>query len=219
MSSVVTRTRVSSDLSRLRRRRQPVLLGLWESDPYVSVQRPPVVVADPFRRGRITRFSVFTSVEALVAAGQTGWAEHHSESDETIRYIATELLPICTVMATESVEVSPLESDLASPASRRCSSPCRCSAGSSAVAPSTSRPTSCAASSAASSTCSHRSPCGRPNRYSVGHHARARRSAAEPVAVMAESATTSVQGPGTERSTPPAPRPSLEARTAPLKEL
>jgi excisionase family DNA binding protein len=77
--------------------RRPLLLGLWESDPDpgVSVTRPLLVSADPFRRiGRTTRFSVFVSLSSLRAALVTGWSQDENSLGETIRCLSPPLLPI-----------------------------------------------------------------------------------------------------------------------------
>lgn len=74
--------------------RQPLLLGLWDSDPLVRVQRPVVVAADPRRReGRTTRFSVFMNLASLQAAADAAWAEHRNDDGELLRYAVPERLP------------------------------------------------------------------------------------------------------------------------------
>lgn len=63
----------------------PLLLGLWESDEIVTVPRPVVVSADPFRRsGRNTRFSVFVGLDALMEGAAKGWSEGHNTEGELI---------------------------------------------------------------------------------------------------------------------------------------
>jgi hypothetical protein len=78
-----------------RPQRDPMLLGLWETDSLVPVERPLVVSADPVRRfGRTTRFSVFVSLGALTNALDTGWSEEHNATGELIRCLAPSLLPL-----------------------------------------------------------------------------------------------------------------------------
>jgi hypothetical protein len=75
--------------------RYPLLLGLFEDDPELEVPRPLLVQADPVRRiGRVTRFSVFVSVNALREASATGWSEEISTSSEIIRCFTPPLLPV-----------------------------------------------------------------------------------------------------------------------------
>jgi hypothetical protein len=75
--------------------REPLLLGLWESDQLVDVERPLLVSADPYHRlGRTTRFSVFASMAALQAALLTGWEEGKSATGETIRCFVPPMLPL-----------------------------------------------------------------------------------------------------------------------------
>ena len=87
--------------------RYPLLLGLCEEDPYLSVPRPLLVQADPYRRvGRITRFSVFVNVASLVEAWTTGWSEDVTTSGEVIRCLAPPLLPVSiSAMRDEVVPV------------------------------------------------------------------------------------------------------------------
>jgi len=74
---------------------EPLLLGLWESDPLIDVSHPILVSADPHHRiGRTTRFSVFVGVGALTDALMWGWAEGTSTIDEQIRCMLPPLLPV-----------------------------------------------------------------------------------------------------------------------------
>jgi hypothetical protein len=75
--------------------RESLLLGLWESDDLVPVERPLLVSADPeHRAGRTTRFSVFVSMTVLQAALETGWAEGQNAAGESIRCFVPSLLPV-----------------------------------------------------------------------------------------------------------------------------
>ena len=73
--------------------RHPLLLGLWEDDPYLTVEQPILVCADPTLRGRTTRVSIFVTVSALLEASERGWSTYVSTSGETIRCIQPQLLP------------------------------------------------------------------------------------------------------------------------------
>lgn len=73
--------------------RTALLIGLWDDDPLLEVQRPVLVVADPVRRiGHETRFSVFADVEALLEATRTGWAEDVNADGERMTYLSPETL-------------------------------------------------------------------------------------------------------------------------------
>jgi len=75
--------------------RELLLLGLWETDEILSVDRPLLVSADPYHRvGRTTRFSVFASLSTLTAALATGWQEDTTTTGESIRCFAPPLLPL-----------------------------------------------------------------------------------------------------------------------------
>ena len=75
--------------------RRPLLLGLWETDPMVAVERPVLVSADPFHRvDRTTRFSVFVSTTTLRTALETGWSEGVNSVGESIRCFAPPLLAL-----------------------------------------------------------------------------------------------------------------------------
>jgi hypothetical protein len=76
------------------RQRQALLLGLWERDEHIDVTRPLLISADPIRRrDKTTRFSVFVSVENLLAALTGGWSEETKADGELVRCFAPELLP------------------------------------------------------------------------------------------------------------------------------
>jgi hypothetical protein len=84
--------------------RYPLLLGLCAEDPYLSVPRPLLVQADPYRRvGHTTRFSIFVSVAALTEAWVTGWSEDISTSGEAIRCLAPPLLPVSVSAVRDDV--------------------------------------------------------------------------------------------------------------------
>lgn len=75
--------------------RYPLLIGLWETDELLSVNRPLLVSADPIHRlDRNTRFSVFVSTNTLNAALRTGWAEDPNAIGETIRCFVPPLLSL-----------------------------------------------------------------------------------------------------------------------------
>lgn len=90
--------------------RQPLLLGLWESDSHVDVQSPVIVAADPRRReGRTTRFSVFVNLGSLVRATNTGWAEHRNDDGELLRY--TNPAAICDLLLADEDTTSTVPSE------------------------------------------------------------------------------------------------------------
>lgn len=75
--------------------RDLLLLGLWEGDPYVDVDQPLLVSADPMHRvGQRTRFSVFISLGMLLTALETGWGEDATSIGETMRAFLPPLLPL-----------------------------------------------------------------------------------------------------------------------------
>lgn len=75
--------------------RYPLLLGLWDSDPLVDVDRPVLVSADPLHRvGRTTRFSVFVSVSMLLRGLKAGWALDETSIGESMRCFLPPLLPL-----------------------------------------------------------------------------------------------------------------------------
>jgi hypothetical protein len=87
--------------------RHLLLLGLWEADEFVAVDRPLLVSADPIRRvGHTTRFSVFVSMNTLRVALHTGWAEDTTTSGETIRSFVPPLLPVS--FAADRDDAAPL---------------------------------------------------------------------------------------------------------------
>ena len=75
--------------------RDLLLLGLWESDPQVDVDKPLLVSADPMHRvGRTTRFSVFVSLSMLLRGLQAGWSEDETSIGESMRCFLPPLLPL-----------------------------------------------------------------------------------------------------------------------------
>src|SRR5262249_3073738 len=75
--------------------RDLLLLGLWETDPFVEVKRPLLVSADPMHRiGLRTRYSVFVRLAMLLSALETGWSEDQSSIGESMRCFQPELLPL-----------------------------------------------------------------------------------------------------------------------------
>lgn len=76
--------------------RVPLLVGVWETDADVAVERPVVALADPTLRVErtTTRFSVFQHLPSLVEAMHTGWVEHVNSSGERLLYVLPPLLPM-----------------------------------------------------------------------------------------------------------------------------
>lgn len=82
-----------------------MLLGAWESDPYIHVDETILVLADAERRiDHQTRVSVFVSVTALEQAQRTGWATHTSDSGEGMFYFRPEMLPVAAALSIAGVE-------------------------------------------------------------------------------------------------------------------
>ena len=75
--------------------RDLLLLGLWESDPLLEVERPLLVSADPVHRLDLrTRYSVFVSTTMLLTARENGWSEGENSTGEPIRCFLPPLLPL-----------------------------------------------------------------------------------------------------------------------------
>jgi hypothetical protein len=76
--------------------RIPLLVGVWEEDPDVVVERPVIALADPSLRAArtTTRFSVFQHLPSLIEAMHTGWVEHVNSRGERLRYLLPPLLPL-----------------------------------------------------------------------------------------------------------------------------
>lgn len=75
--------------------RDLLLLGLWDADPWVDVDRPLLMSADPFHRlGLNTRYSVFARLTMLRAGLESGWAEDESSTGELVRSFSPPLLPL-----------------------------------------------------------------------------------------------------------------------------
>jgi hypothetical protein len=75
--------------------RDLLLLGLWETDDLIAIERSLLVSADPFRRlGHTTRFSVFVSMTMLRAALDKGWSEGRNSVGEPMRCFVPSLLPL-----------------------------------------------------------------------------------------------------------------------------
>jgi hypothetical protein len=87
--------------------RLPLLVGVWEADPYVEVDRPVIALADPSIRAERTetRFSVFQHLPSLIEAMHTGWVEHVNSRDEIVRYLLPTLLPMAVSADIEKVTV------------------------------------------------------------------------------------------------------------------
>ncbi len=89
----------------------PLLLGVWEKDPLVSVGRPVLVAADPrIRVGLRTRHSIFPRLDSLRYASSHGWAEHYTKSDELLVAFHPELLG--TFVDSRSSDVVPSLSEM-----------------------------------------------------------------------------------------------------------
>lgn len=79
--------------------RVSLLLGAWVADQFVRTNNPVFALADAERRvDRVTRWSVFISLDALVEAEETGWSTHISGSGERIICFRPEL----TALAVEA---------------------------------------------------------------------------------------------------------------------
>lgn len=86
--------------------RLPLLIGLWEEDPYIEVPRPVLALSDATRReGLLTRHSVFQSVDALVAAATTGFASSVSDSDEQVLYFDPRLLGVASLARADDLQL------------------------------------------------------------------------------------------------------------------
>ena len=86
--------------------REPLLLGLWEHDDLLHVERPLLASADRApRQGLHTRYSVFVGLGTLLAAESAGWAETTSASGEVIRCFRPSLLPVSAMADIAKVPV------------------------------------------------------------------------------------------------------------------
>lgn len=86
--------------------REPLLLGLWETDRLIRVPRPLVVSADPWRRlDRTTRFSVFAYLSTLHTALEKGWHQDENATGEWIRCFVPSLLPLS--YAADQLDAAP----------------------------------------------------------------------------------------------------------------
>lgn len=82
-----------------------LLLGVWETDPYLPVRAPILVLADAERRvGHMTRVSIFAGLVALREAQQRGWATYFSDTGERILCFQPGLLPVAAAVAIAQVE-------------------------------------------------------------------------------------------------------------------
>lgn len=82
-----------------------LLLGVWESDPYIHVDKTVLVLAEAERRiGHETRVSVFVSLSGLEQAQRAGWATQHSDSGERMFFFRPELLPVAAALSISGVE-------------------------------------------------------------------------------------------------------------------
>lgn len=85
-----------------------VLVGLWESDSLVPVQRPVLACADAYHRlGLQTRHSVFFHVQTLQLAAVKGWAEDESSSEEKLYCLVPSLFPAYVDMLRSGVAIPP----------------------------------------------------------------------------------------------------------------
>lgn len=84
----------------------PLLMGLWDSDPHVPVGRPVLFAANPdIRRGKSTRFSVFSKLTSLVLASEKGWSEDVSSTGELLYAFNPKLLPAFVELSRNNVYV------------------------------------------------------------------------------------------------------------------
>jgi len=84
----------------------PLLIGLWDSDPLVLVRRPVLFAANPdIRRGKSTRFSVFSKLTSLVLASEKGWSEDVSSTGEVLYAFNPKLLPAFVELSRNKVYV------------------------------------------------------------------------------------------------------------------
>lgn len=73
----------------------PVLLGVWDNDPLVDVDRPVLLAADARRRvGSVTQASVFIPLAKLQEAARLGWSTYRSSTGEVIECLVPALLPV-----------------------------------------------------------------------------------------------------------------------------
>lgn len=102
--------------------RVPLLVGIWETDDQVAVERPVIALHDPMLRVERTqtRFSLFQHLPSLVEAMHAGWVEQVSASGERVLYVLPPLLPMAvgadlaeTVIPTAVVQAMVLGSGLA----------------------------------------------------------------------------------------------------------
>lgn len=85
--------------------RDSILLGVWESDDLIELERSVIALADARRReGRTTRWSAFLAVSSLVEAAETGWSSSVNDSDEDLFYFAPELLPVAVAAYLSKVK-------------------------------------------------------------------------------------------------------------------
>lgn len=84
-----------------------LLLGIWNHDKSETVSRPVLVAMQvtPERCQNPTRQSYFIPLSVLRLASKTGWAEHTSESGETITAFVPEALPAFVELDIASAKV------------------------------------------------------------------------------------------------------------------
>lgn len=90
--------------------RLSVLLGVWESDPLVDVDRTVLAVTDAVRReGRPTRQSMFVPLETLIDATSVGWATSSATRSGLIACLVPQLLPVVVESIIADAMPEPLE--------------------------------------------------------------------------------------------------------------
>lgn len=87
--------------------RESILVGLWNADDLIGIDRTVIAIADAGRRddGRITRWSVFLMLSGLQEALSTGWASTVSDSGESILYLRPSLLPLAIMAVISGADV------------------------------------------------------------------------------------------------------------------
>lgn len=88
--------------------RLPLLIGIWDTDADVYVERPVIAVADPTLRvdRTTTRFSVFQHLPSLIEAMHTGWVEHVNSAGERLLYLLPPLLPMAVTADAAGLDIS-----------------------------------------------------------------------------------------------------------------
>lgn len=85
---------------------ESVLLGIWQSDSVLEVAQPVIAMAEAHRRddGRVTRWSVFLLMSALMEASEIGWSTDVTDSGEVIRYFYPTMFPVAITASMTGAE-------------------------------------------------------------------------------------------------------------------